>query len=58
MNGKVLAKEMLAAIGGKTTPARKKAFEKMCDAIVKHIQTQGQVVGTTSDGATVTGKVL
>jgi hypothetical protein len=46
MNGKMLAAEMLAAIGGKVTKQRRKAFEKLADAIVKHIQLNAVVTGT------------
>lgn len=49
MNGNMLAAEMLKAIGGKVTPARLKAFQKMADAIVKHIQTNLQVTSTGAD---------
>jgi len=45
MNGKMLAAEMLAAIGGKTDKTRRRAFEKLADAIVKHIQLNAVVTG-------------
>jgi hypothetical protein len=51
MNGSMLAKEMLVAVGGKVTPQRLKAFEKMADAIVKHIQLNAVVTVITSPPA-------
>lgn len=60
MNGQLLAKEMLAAIGGKVDKKRQKAFEKLADTIVKHIQLNGvvTVVGVTPGPAVATGKIL
>jgi hypothetical protein len=48
LNGQQMAREVMAAIGGKSTKVRQKAFEKMCDAIVKHIQLNAVVTGITS----------
>jgi hypothetical protein len=48
MNGKMLAAEMLAAIGGKTDKTRRRAFEKLADTIVKHIQLNAVVTVITS----------
>lgn len=48
MNSKLLAQEMLAAIGGKTDKTRRRAFEKLADAIVRHIQVNGVATGITS----------
>jgi len=60
MNGDQLAQEILIAIGGVTNKQRRKAFEKLANAIVLHIQTQGVVnVATTcpAGGGTGTGTV-
>jgi hypothetical protein len=46
LNSNMLAKEMLAAIGGKTDKKRQQAFEKLAQAIVLHIQKNGVVVFT------------
>ncbi len=56
MNGNQLAAEMLRAMGGKVTPQRLKAFQRMADAIVKHIQANLVVAssGVDPQGGTVT----
>ena len=43
LNGDVLARAVLAEMGGEVTADRLQAFQRMCDAIVKHIQTFGEV---------------
>ena len=48
MNGAQMAAEVIQAMGGRQTPARVRAFQKMCEAIVAHIQ-KNMVV--TSQGA-------
>ncbi len=56
MNGTRLAEEMLAAIGGKRTKDRQRAFARLAQAIVRHIQTNMVVtsVGADPQGGTVT----
>ncbi len=49
MSGNQMAAEMLKAMGGKVTPARLKAFQKMAEAIVAHIQKNMQVTSTGAD---------
>ena len=55
MNGNKMAAEVIRAMGGKVTPHRLRAFQKMCDAIIKHIQQNMQV---TSVGADPQGGVV
>jgi hypothetical protein len=50
MNSALMAKEILDAIGGEATDARKEAMEKMCQAIVLHIQTNASLVGPVLPG--------
>jgi hypothetical protein len=60
MNGKALAAEMLAKLGGKKTKERKRAFEDLCEAIVQHIQKNAVVTGPVvggGGGSVVAGKV-
>ena len=56
MNSNQMAAEVLRSMGGRVTKARLKAFQMMCDAIIKHIQLNMQVTafGTDSRGDTVT----
>lgn len=55
MNGAQMAAEVLQAMGGRVTPARQRAFQKMCEAIVAHIEKNAvvTVVGVQSGGGTV-----
>jgi hypothetical protein len=52
MNGNLLAAEVLKEMGGEVTPERLAAFQKLCEAVVKHIQRNLQVtaVGTAPPG--------
>jgi hypothetical protein len=43
MNGNMMAAEVLAAMGGMQTKDRILAFQRMCDAIVRHIQLNATV---------------
>ncbi len=55
LNGDAMAAMVLAEMGGEVTPERQEAFQKMCRAIVKHIQASAQVtvnVTGTANGVT------
>jgi uncharacterized protein YbjQ (UPF0145 family) len=72
LSGDVMATAVLAEIGGEVTADRREAFQKMCRAIVQHIQANavvtvnvtGTATGVTPGPAAVpvagvgTGKVL
>jgi ribose 5-phosphate isomerase RpiB len=49
---------MLAAIGGKVDKKRRKAFEKMCGVIVRHIQQNAVVTGIVTSGTGSGGTVV
>lgn len=55
MSGDQMAAEVLAAMGGQQTKERVKAFQKMCEAIVAHIQANMVVTssGPDAQGGTV-----
>ncbi len=67
MNGTLLGKEILDAIGGEATDERKAAFEKLGKAIVAHIQANATLLSdapigvgltTAPGGGPVTGVLL
>lgn len=67
MDGALLAKEILDAIGGEVTDARKEAFENFCTALIAHIRTNailqsdgpiGVGLTTAPGGGLVTGVLL
>jgi hypothetical protein len=59
MNADMLAMEMLAAIGGKSDAVRIKAFKKLAQAIVLHIQKNAATLGTTSaPGTPIVAKIV
>ena len=43
LSGDAMAAMVLAEMGGDVTADRQEAFQKMCRAIVKHIQANAQV---------------
>jgi hypothetical protein len=53
LNGDVLTQEILALMGGKVTKERQKAFQKLCQGIIEHIQKYAIV--TTTGVVAVTG---
>lgn len=64
MNGKTMAAEILAAMGGEDNEIRRKAFEDFCVALVAHIQKNASISGPatglamTGPGTAVTGTII
>jgi hypothetical protein len=52
LSGDAMAAMVLAEMGGEVTPDRQEAFQKMCRAIVKHIQASAQVTVNVTGTAT------
>jgi hypothetical protein len=50
-----MASEIIRAMGGKVTKARLRAFQRFCDALVKHVQNNMVV---TSQGVDPQGGVV
>lgn len=52
LNGDAMAAMVLAEMGGEVTPDRQAAFQKMCTAIVEHIQANAVVTVNVTGTAT------
>lgn len=52
LSGDAMAAMVLSEMGGEVTSDRQEAFQKMCRAIVKHIQANAQVTVTVTGTAT------